>query len=66
MTSISATTFMGLVQIQNTTSLNSVVIRYLAVDSAFPHHLNSFDNVPINYMDGPIVPPTPNTDQYKR
>lgn len=28
---------------------------YLAVDPTFPHHLNSFDNVPINYTAGDIV-----------
>ena len=28
---------------------------YLAVDPTFPHHLNTFDNVPINYTAGDIV-----------
>ena len=28
---------------------------YLAVDPTFPHHLNSFDNVPVNYTAGDIV-----------
>ena len=55
MTSITPTTFNGLVQIQNYTTINSMVIRYLAVDPAFPHHLNSFDNVPINYQAGSLV-----------
>jgi hypothetical protein len=30
-------------------------VAYLAVDPTFPHHLNSFDNVPINYTAGDIV-----------
>jgi hypothetical protein len=30
-------------------------VAYLAVDPSFPHHLNSFDNVPINYTAGDIV-----------
>lgn len=28
---------------------------YIAIDPTFPHHLNSFDNVPVNYSAGPIV-----------
>ena len=24
-------------------------VPYIAIDPTFPHHLNSFDNVPINY-----------------
>ena len=27
---------------------------YIAIDPTFPHHLNSFDNVPINYDNGPL------------
>lgn len=30
-------------------------MRYIAIDKAFPHHLNSFDNVPVNYSAGPLV-----------
>lgn len=28
---------------------------YIAIDPTFPHHLNSFDNVPVNYSAGPLV-----------
>lgn len=30
-------------------------VPYIAIDPTFPHHLNSFDNVPINYSAGAIV-----------
>lgn len=32
-----------------TTNLYILNVPYIAVDPTFPHHLNSFDNVPINY-----------------
>ena len=28
---------------------------YIAIDPLFPHHLNSFDNVPVNYNAGPLT-----------
>ena len=28
---------------------------YIAVDADFPHHLNTFDNVPVNYSSGNLV-----------
>jgi hypothetical protein len=30
-------------------------VRYIAISKLFPHHLNSFDNVPVNYTFGPLV-----------
>ena len=30
-------------------------VAYIAIDPNFPHHLNSFDNVPLNYTSGNIV-----------
>jgi hypothetical protein len=30
-------------------------VPYIAIDPAFPHHLNSFDNVELNYSSGPLV-----------
>lgn len=30
-------------------------VPYIAIDPTFPHHINSFDNVPINYTYGPLV-----------
>lgn len=29
-------------------------VRFIAISKSFPHHLNSFDNVPINY-NGPAI-----------
>lgn len=34
---------------------------YIAIDPTFPHHLNSFDNVPVNYSAGPLINITLNT-----
>ena len=30
-------------------------MRYIAIDVNFPHHVNAFDNVPVNYSAGPLV-----------
>lgn len=30
-------------------------VSYIAIDPTFPHHLNSFDNVPVNYSSGNLV-----------
>ena len=30
-------------------------VPYIAIDPQFPHHLNSFDNVPVNYNAGSLV-----------
>lgn len=30
-------------------------VRYIAIDEAFPHNLNSFDNVPVNHSKGPLT-----------
>ena len=30
-------------------------VPYIAIDSKFPHHLNSFDNVPLNYDNGALT-----------
>ena len=43
------------IQIFGVTNLWILSVAYLAVDPTFPHHLNSFDNVPINYTAGNIV-----------
>ena len=43
------------IQIYGWTNLWILSVAYLAVDPTFPHHLNSFDNVPINYTAGNIV-----------
>lgn len=35
--------------ITGVTTLWTLGIRYIAINKSFPHHLNSFDNVPVNY-----------------
>lgn len=30
-------------------------VPYIAIDPTFPHHLNSFDGVPVNYSNGNLV-----------
>lgn len=30
-------------------------VPFIVVDPAFPHHLNSFDNVPLNYSNGELT-----------
>lgn len=32
-----------------------MAIPYIAIDVNFPHHLNSFYNIPVNYTAGPLV-----------
>ena len=48
-------TFRVSIQIYGVTNLWLLTVAYLAVDPTFPHHLNSFDNIPINYTAGDIV-----------
>ena len=54
-TGLTATTFAVEFQIFGVTNLWILAVAYLAVDPTFPHHLNSFDNVPINYTAGNLV-----------
>ncbi len=51
-TNLTTTFFSVKVQIQGTTGIWLLTVRYIAIDDAFPHHLNSFDNVPVNYSNG--------------
>lgn len=46
---LTTSTFTVQVDIIGTTNLYIVNVPYIAVDPTFPHHLNSFDNVPISY-----------------
>lgn len=46
---LTASTFKVQVDIIGYTSLYIFNVPYIAVDPNFPHHLNSFDNVPISY-----------------
>ena len=51
-TKLTTTSFSVKVQIRGTTIIWLLTVRYIAIDDAFPHHLNSFDNVPVNYSNG--------------
>lgn len=42
-------------QISGNTNLWVVEVRYIAISKLFPHHLNSFDNVPVNYNNGALT-----------
>lgn len=53
--SLTASTFTVSMQIYGFTNIFLLVVPYLAIDPGFPHHLNSFDNVPLNYSSGPLV-----------
>ena len=52
MTQASFTVTVSLIGATNLYILN---VPYIAVDPLFPHHVNSFDNVPVNYSAGPLV-----------
>lgn len=54
-TALTQTKFDVLVQIRGFTNLWILSVRYVAIDKNFPHHLNSFDNIPVNYTFGPLV-----------
>jgi hypothetical protein len=48
---LTATTFTVQVDIVGTTNIYIFGVPYIAIDPTFPHHLNSFDNVPISYAN---------------
>ena len=52
---LTTSTFTVEVEILGWTNIWILNVPYIAVDPSFPHHLNSFDNVPVNYSDGNIV-----------
>jgi hypothetical protein len=54
-TDLTTSSFSVLVQIEGVTNIHILTVRYIAIDSAFPHNLVSFDNVPINYTAGPLT-----------
>lgn len=54
-TGLTATSFSVLVKISGNTDLWLMRVRYVGVDKQFPHHLNSFDNVPCNYNNGSLT-----------
>lgn len=52
---MTASSFSVKVQITGYTHLYILTVRYIAISRSFPHHLNSFDNVPINYTKGALT-----------
>lgn len=42
-------------QLIGATNLYILNVPYIAIDPLFPHHINSFDNVPVNYSAGDLV-----------
>lgn len=48
-------TFSVSIQIYGVTNIWLLSVAYLAVEPTFPHHFNTFDNVPLNYSSGNIV-----------
>ena len=54
-TNISASHFEVQAKLVDKIKLWNLEIRYIAISKAFPHHVNCFDNVPINYTAGPLV-----------
>lgn len=54
-TGLTTSSFSVLIQIVGFTNLNFLTVRFIAVDVLFPHNLNSFDNVPVNYSAGPLA-----------
>lgn len=55
MIGLTPSTFTVAIQIFGYTNLWLLNVAYLAVEPTFPHHFNTFDNVPLNYSSGPIV-----------
>jgi hypothetical protein len=54
-TFLDSTKFTVAVQILLVTNILKLNVPYIAIDPSFPHHLNSFDNVPVNYSKGALV-----------
>ena len=52
---MTASTFKVAVQIYGVTNIHILNVPYIAIDPNFPHHLNSFDNVPVNYNNGALT-----------
>ena len=52
---LTASSFQVEVEIIGVTNIWILNVPYIAIDPNFPHHLNSFDNVPVNYSNGNLV-----------
>ena len=61
---LTSSTYTVAVQIFGTTNIWRMGVSYIAIDPTFPHRLNSFDGVPLNYSKGDLTNVTvknPNT-----
>lgn len=54
-TALNQNSFKVAVQIKGVTNILLLNVPYIAIDPNFPHHINSFDNVPANYSAGKLV-----------
>lgn len=52
---LTSSTFRVSIEIFGVTNIWTLTVPYLVIDPLFPHHLNSFDNVPLNYSFGNLV-----------
>jgi hypothetical protein len=43
------------VEIFKVTNIQILNVPYIAIDPSFPHHINTFNDVPINYNAGPLT-----------
>lgn len=60
-TTLTTTSFSVLVQISGVTNIWVLGIRYFSIAKSFPHHLNTFHYVPINYNKGALTNLTAST-----
>ena len=61
---LTASTFGVSIQATNLSNIFNLAVPYLAVDPLFPHHLNSFDNVALNYTSPTLVLLKINSDKF--
>lgn len=54
-TDLTASAFSVLIKISGFTHIWVLEVRFIGISKSFPHHLNSFDNVPINYNNGALT-----------
>lgn len=54
-TALNQNSFKVKVQIKGMTNILLLNVPYIAIDPSFPHHINSFDNVPANYSAGNLT-----------
>ena len=54
-TGLTTSSFSVKIQITGNTRIKILNVRFIAIDADFPHALNSYDNVPVNYSAGPLT-----------